>query len=91
MSKKSIAFTIPQAPPRNLEIDRPPAAGPGSETDAWVFAAEPHHLIPPTARLDECMLIDLSARRSWFELMQLIWAFPAMATWFWMAGIAQRR
>jgi hypothetical protein len=76
MSKKTITFTLP--PPRPQEV--PPQA---PDTDAWVLAGDGKS--PP----DERMLIDLSARRSWFELMQLIWAFPVMATWFWMAGIAQ--
>jgi hypothetical protein len=78
MSKKTITFTLPPSRPQEA-----PSAAP--DTDAWVFASEDE-----TPR-DDRLLIDLSARRNWFELMQLIWAFPVMATWFWMAGIGDAR
>jgi hypothetical protein len=92
MSKKTITFTLPPSRPQRANVERqdppdhPQASAP--ETDAWVFAVEPDALQPPDIRSEDRILIDLSARRSWFELVQLIWAFPVLATWFWMAGIA---
>jgi hypothetical protein len=85
MSKKIIHFTL--LPSRAGEPDAAVRDITAEDSDSWVFAAERDVRHEPAMPIDDRFLIDLSANRSWFELMQLIWAFPFLATWFWMAGI----
>jgi hypothetical protein len=71
MSRKSITVTLPPG------LAGLPPDSTGFAPDDWVLAAA--HPAPDNRRV----LIDLTARRSWFELAQLVWVFPYLATWHW--------
>jgi hypothetical protein len=73
MSRKVVAFTLPSMPhgPARSQPQR-------QEADRWVSGPA------PSTASTHPVVIDLSASRSWFELAQLIWAFPYIATWCWM-------
>jgi hypothetical protein len=77
MSKKTIPFALPPKPalPDHAAEETP---------DRWVFQAE-----PPPAGTAGHVVIDLSANRTWYELAQLIWIFPCLATTCWMRTATQ--
>ena len=76
MSKKKISFTqVPQ------QVAAMEFASHG--LDNWVLA-EPADMPEPPVHHSGRLLIDLTAPRNWFELAQLIWMFPLLATLAWM-------
>ena len=77
MSKKSVLIALPQ------QAQQAPAVA-DMEADRWV-QVESHHTLRPGGGV-----IDLTADRSPVELAWLIWFFPAMATWHWMANARDR-
>ncbi len=87
MSKKIIAFTLPAArtPHQALEdIAR--------NFDDWVHEEKQEvrdEIEARPASGSGPVLIDLSVRRSWFELMQLVAVFPYIASWQWMIQMAE--
>jgi hypothetical protein len=97
MSKKIVPFTLPperaretepapraEAPAEPQPAQQPPTShGP----DHWVLAAHQEAPRPFTVPLPVAggrVVIDLTARRSWPELVLLVWSFPWLATWYWM-------
>jgi hypothetical protein len=86
MSKKTISFSLPSSRPQAPERDSATARDFDFERagDAWVLAAQAE-----TARDEASLVIDLTAKRSWFELMCLISAFPYIAAWAWTAQTLQ--
>jgi hypothetical protein len=84
MSKKIVSFALPAN--RSCQVEEVLAGDiSGRGPDSWVHAARPDRREP--AIMDP-MLIDLSVRRNWFELVQLIYVFPYLATWSWVARAA---
>jgi hypothetical protein len=82
MSKKSVVIALPPRP----ALDR--TAEPHG-ADGWIHAtavehpsSRPESIEPAGARA----VIDLMAERNWFELVWLVWSFPALATLHWMAN-----
>jgi hypothetical protein len=73
MSKKVVSFTLPNRP-RDPAQSEPRREAP----EGWVLAStDPRS---PAGHV----VIDLSAERTWFELVQLIWMFPWLASWCWL-------
>jgi hypothetical protein len=89
MSKKVVAFALPQEITPHPEM--PPAdpletlrrinaeAWVGAEPEAAAPAPEPDVSVRPSGPT----VIDLSARRSFPELVELVCIFPWLATWAW--------
>jgi hypothetical protein len=87
MSKKVVSFTLP---PNRAKTEPPPVADAGSPPsphfpDSWVHAPE----ASANAAKPNPVVIDLSANRSWFELMGLIGIFPYLATTCWLQTAAR--
>jgi hypothetical protein len=84
MSKKVVAFTLPpsRTNPADSASKETPASSPRGQRDTWVLdALKPK---PAEPREPSPIIIDLSANRSWIELVQLICIFPYLATSAWM-------
>ncbi len=74
MSKKSVVIALPpRVVSERVEEKR--------EADGWVSAAVPEQ---PSALPPGFGQLDLRADRSPFELVWMIWTFPALATLHWM-------
>lgn len=82
MSKKTVSLSLPP-----MRADPADAI---SNPDQWVLATHVDRLAEPTAATTKSrLMIDLSAERSLFELMQLICLFPWLATWSWLLNAAR--
>ena len=80
MSKKVVSFVRPGSP-----LPKPPAVSFAVQgADSWIGAAEDRESPTPGP-----WTIDLERPRNWFELMQLVWVFPYIATWRWMLQAAR--
>jgi hypothetical protein len=100
MSKKVVAFALPQALP---QTDAEEPALPFERrlplsSDNWVTAAaapapEPASEAVPAFAEDMSppgpALIDLSRKRSFTELMELMWVFPWLASWAWTLQMSE--
>lgn len=96
MSKKVVPFKLPPVTyPKAGEMDMNelPQAGEASTSageDGWVRMAQAEIARSTAAEKPAAgstagpVLIDISATRTWFELVQLVSLFPYVATWHWM-------
>jgi hypothetical protein len=88
MSKKVVSFTLPpdrvrKDTPQTAEADREPAPSSPQASDNWVLSPAPR------VKTSSSVMVDLSASRTWFELVGLISIFPYLATSCWMQTATQ--